>query len=347
MQRGYNQNPYPDPLAAAGSGQPVQSAANQENPYAAGAVQNPYVNANQSQYSGQNPYVNQNQYSAQNPYMNQGQLGGQNPYANQNPYVRTAGSPYTQGQVQNGGYTAGSRGMGTGGYQNAGFQTGGYAQPMSQTYGSQGYVMPQHAGSFSAPVPQASLYTGPVPMTSSTSVPTPQMTREGLAVQATEPFSIGKMVRRYWMFALALLIVASAVVLFVVLSPGQSRYDAKNVLEAMYLRNMPIVEAYDFTEETDPDHLLNQPGMYTSKAGWVDANLTGRDSLLDRGGFIEVFDTMDQAQKRLEQLKQMDTRHSGFLLKANRVVMRLSADMDLSQKESYEAVLANMFGLGK
>ena len=47
------------------------------------------------------------------------------------------------------------------------------------------------------------------------------------------------------------------------------------------------------------------------------------------------------------KMKQMDTRHSGFLLKANRVVMRLSADMDLSQKESYEAVLANMFGLGK
>ncbi|MBQ8159830.1 MAG: hypothetical protein IJ083_03685 [Clostridia bacterium] len=119
-------------------------------------------------------------------------------------------------------------------------------------------------------------------------------------------------------------------------------YTAESVVQALYRRGLPMVSAYNYTPETDPDGLLGT--TYQSKAGWVDQSLasSGRSGV-DAGGVVEVFRTQDDALLRLNELMAGNRTETGRCYQSHRVVMRLSTSLSSQEAALYEETLEDIF----
>ena len=220
----------------------------------------------------------------------------------------------------------------TGGFQTGGFQSGGGGAR-------------QLTGSHPAQTPQSHLYAGPVdnPQEDAPAIPVPQTSRDGkrsghgIASRGNRPLI-------FLIVGLLLLGALIAALALFVFPSSRSGYDASRVLQAMYHQGLPVQDAFVFTPETDPDHLLGSDPSCTSKAGFTDRNLSGGGSVLENGGLIEVFASQEKAEERIAVLQSQSQQVSGRCSQVNRAVLRLSPNMENSQAVLYETALRTIFG---
>src|ERR1044072_4173500 len=107
---------------------------------------------------------------------------------------------------------------------------------------------------------------------------------------------------------------------------------------------LPIGRVLVFTDETDPNHLLNRPNQYTEKLDWEDKRVKQDDPKYPTGGTIEVFNSIENLQKRKEYFeKGLPTVMSGanpeytYIYKT--ALIRVRHYLTPAQAKDYEKVL--------
>ncbi len=116
--------------------------------------------------------------------------------------------------------------------------------------------------------------------------------------------------------------------------------NAQQVVQAFKQRGIALGQAVNLTAADDPDHLLGQPGGYTSKAVFVDTRLAGgaTQPSVQTGGAVEFFASQRDAERRFTQLMaaQKGSAQPEQLFHDGAVVLRLSHDLKADQVSEYE-----------
>ncbi len=109
-----------------------------------------------------------------------------------------------------------------------------------------------------------------------------------------------------------------------------------------------ITQLIMYNVATDPNHLLDRPGGYTSIVAWADpaAMKAGAGSPgsggAEFGGGIEVFPDAADAQARYEELKGLKPFGDGYDYLAGTAILRLSKFLTPAQARRYEAVFRSI-----
>jgi hypothetical protein len=113
---------------------------------------------------------------------------------------------------------------------------------------------------------------------------------------------------------------------------------AMAIVEYLQASGFPIGDVVAFTEETDPNGLLGQPGAYIEKVTFKDARLQDQGLRLESGGTVEVFRREQDARERQRYLR---TSSAGISLAteysevAGPVLLRLSRGLAPEAAEAY------------
>lgn len=83
---------------------------------------------------------------------------------------------------------------------------------------------------------------------------------------------------------------------------------AAEILGSMKSAGVPMKAVQDFTEETDPNHLLGRPDQYTSKAEFKDPRYPHADTIS-----VEVFSNPEDAKVRHDYIATV-TKGVAFLV---------------------------------
>jgi hypothetical protein len=123
----------------------------------------------------------------------------------------------------------------------------------------------------------------------------------------------------------------------------KEKLTAVQVLEAFKKANLPVVDEIVYTEETDPNHLLNRPNQYKEKINFNDRRAANNES--PRSNSIEVFQNAEDLDKRkifvgavtksLASLSEYDFAHKNVLLRLNHLLTP-------AQAKEYETVLNSL-----
>jgi hypothetical protein len=124
---------------------------------------------------------------------------------------------------------------------------------------------------------------------------------------------------------------------------------AGDIVAALRCLGIPIARSVTYNEQTDPNHLLDRPGGYGSKANWVDRRVKDVSGMMDveDGGSIEVFRDPSDAKRRFDYLSTL-AKQGGPLVNEydyllNRVVLlRVSTTLIPSQAKAYQAAAARV-----
>lgn len=131
-------------------------------------------------------------------------------------------------------------------------------------------------------------------------------------------------------------------------SPVSDEVNAAAVAEAMSARVATMKVTVVFTEETDPNKLLGQPGGYTSKVAFADSRIDPAEvhafslGSVERGGSIEVFADPAQAKQRSDYIRSttegrlVGAEHH-FL--AEGILVRVIARLSTTQAADYDTAL--------
>lgn len=119
-------------------------------------------------------------------------------------------------------------------------------------------------------------------------------------------------------------------------SSAQGVVDAINHSDAI---GQHITAVFTYDASTDPDQLLNQPGLYTSKVGFLD----------DRAPFgaasVEFFATRADRSARLVNLQRFSESSSQeTYLATDRVLVRLPGGLSADALANYRSVLGQLCG---
>ncbi len=133
---------------------------------------------------------------------------------------------------------------------------------------------------------------------------------------------------------------------------GQSRPKARamsaaQVVQSFKRAGLPIGRTEPYTETTDPNHLLDRPGQYTSKANFIDRRVRGQGSpgpSIDsaQGGSVEVFATPTDAATRARYVRTVTQSASALTeydFLQGRTLLRLSKVLTPTQANAYKAAL--------
>jgi hypothetical protein len=110
-----------------------------------------------------------------------------------------------------------------------------------------------------------------------------------------------------------------------------------------------ITQLIVYNVATDPNHLLDGPGGYTSIVAWADpaaikAGAGSPGSGPEFGGGIEVFPDAADAQARYEELQDLKPFGDGYDYLAGTAILRLSKFLTPAQASRYEAVFRSIAG---
>lgn len=105
-----------------------------------------------------------------------------------------------------------------------------------------------------------------------------------------------------------------------------------------------IGRVVNYTDETDPNNLLGRPNQYTSKILFEDIRLTQEDYTNDEdfvptGGTIEVFNNVEDMQKRKDYINSVTSSNSLFTeysFSKKNVLIRLDKQLTQEQAKYYE-----------
>ncbi|MFF6877014.1 hypothetical protein ACFY9S_17060 [Streptomyces sp. NPDC012474] len=101
----------------------------------------------------------------------------------------------------------------------------------------------------------------------------------------------------------------------------------------------------DYTEASDPNHLLGRPGGYTSKAAFSDSRVSSADveglgeDAVERGGSVEVFKTAEEARARAKYIETIAKSMPGateYHYIAGGILIRVSNLLTPTQAKDYE-----------
>jgi hypothetical protein len=122
-----------------------------------------------------------------------------------------------------------------------------------------------------------------------------------------------------------------------------SAMTAREVCDLFLIRGLPISRYVDYTEENEPNSLMNKPGQYTSKSdfginGYDDF---GGDEII--GGTVEVFLNRADAQARKNYIDELG-RHLAFLSEASfiafdYVLIRFDHELPASMVDEFMAAI--------
>jgi hypothetical protein len=132
---------------------------------------------------------------------------------------------------------------------------------------------------------------------------------------------------------------------------------ARAFIQGFKQRGLPVGMVVCFTDENDPNDLLNRPGGYIEKCDWADkreeqphakADYNDPNSDFDlMGGSIETYEEPEGARSRAEELRGFEggllsTGYS-FTPKDGKWVLRVDKELTKAQAQSYlDAFLAQL-----
>jgi hypothetical protein len=117
---------------------------------------------------------------------------------------------------------------------------------------------------------------------------------------------------------------------------------ANDVIEAFKKAGLPIGAILVFTDETDPNKLLNRPNSYIEKADWADARVKQTDPKYPIGGTIEIFKSDEDLQKRKNYIENGPAGAFGnneYMYIHKNGLIRLRKDLTPAQAKDYEQAL--------
>ncbi len=119
---------------------------------------------------------------------------------------------------------------------------------------------------------------------------------------------------------------------------------APQVIDAFKKANLPIVGEKVYTEETDPNHLLNRPNQYTGKINFDDKRAAGADALSGSQS-IEVFANAADLESRknyTETISKSASMFAQYIYTHKNILLRLDHQLTPSQAAEYEKVLKSL-----
>jgi hypothetical protein len=120
----------------------------------------------------------------------------------------------------------------------------------------------------------------------------------------------------------------------------ESNLTATQVIDAFKKANLPVSDELIYTEESDPNHLLNRPNQYTQKINFDDKRATNNESPL--GNSIEIFQNSEDLNKRktyIETISKSMSMLSEYDFAHKNVLLRLNHILTPAQANEYETVL--------
>ena len=122
---------------------------------------------------------------------------------------------------------------------------------------------------------------------------------------------------------------------------GQS---ADQILQGLKAKGLPIGTVTTYTAANDPNHLLGRPGQYTDKVSFKDTRIgQGTGIGVSHGGSIEVFATVQDAQKRFTYLQSLSTSGNALFAEYEYldgvVILRISSQLTPDQAAQYQTAL--------
>lgn len=110
------------------------------------------------------------------------------------------------------------------------------------------------------------------------------------------------------------------------------------IYEIFVEAGLPVGEYIDYTEETDPNSMMNKPGQYIGKLNFA---VDGLMQILDtpKGGSIEIFSSKKDAEARKEYIDQFGAA-SPLLAETSEIVLdkvliRLDREVTMSEAQKY------------
>lgn len=118
---------------------------------------------------------------------------------------------------------------------------------------------------------------------------------------------------------------------------------AVQVLEAFKKAKLPVVDEIVYTEESDPNHLLNRPNQYKEKISFDDSRAANNES--PRSNSIEVFQNTEDLDKRrifVGTVTKSLPGQSEYNFAHKNVFLRLNNLLTPAQAKEYEIVLNSL-----
>jgi hypothetical protein len=126
----------------------------------------------------------------------------------------------------------------------------------------------------------------------------------------------------------------------------QSKITANEVIQAFRDAKLPIGAVLVFSDETDPNKLMNRPNSYIEKADWADTRVKQIDPKSPTGGTIEIFKSDDDLQKRKNYIEHGPAAALGmnneYMYIHKNALIRLRKDLTPAQAKDYEQALSAM-----
>ena len=123
---------------------------------------------------------------------------------------------------------------------------------------------------------------------------------------------------------------------------------ASRAVAVLERNGLPIRGVIVYSADTDPNHLLGQPGGYTSKVAWTDSRInpsgggvTSTGSV-ELGGSIEVYASHSGAQQRAKYIANIAAKTpilKEYDFVAGDIVLRLSSALTPNEVHQYAASL--------
>lgn len=109
-----------------------------------------------------------------------------------------------------------------------------------------------------------------------------------------------------------------------------------------------VTKAVEVTEDNDPNNDIGRPGMYQAATVFYDSRAKcapGETVHVSCGAKIEVFETANDAQARMEYIQGITDSLGGLVTEYNYVdgatLLRVSGELKPSAAEEYEAAFAD------
>lgn len=123
----------------------------------------------------------------------------------------------------------------------------------------------------------------------------------------------------------------------------ESSLTGKQVVDALKNAGIPITKEVVFTEETDPNKLLNRPNQYIEKISWDDARM--KDSSGKENVTLEVFKNDGDLQDRkgyIEKVNKTASFFNQYIYVHKNVLLRINHQLLPKQAEEYEKVFKTL-----
>jgi hypothetical protein len=136
---------------------------------------------------------------------------------------------------------------------------------------------------------------------------------------------------------------------------GQAQFgeilSAGSLVGLFQANGLPVGKFQVYNASTDPNKLLGRPGLYTSKANFVDTRIdqsgfAGEKTIdTEQGGSVEVFASEEDAKQRADYVRSI-TRGSALFAEysylRDRVFLRLSKELTPKQAKAYERLMRSL-----